>query len=104
MSPSNGSVAGGTVLTIKGKGFDKHAKSVSVQVAGIVSRSLLPVVSVLAERWRCSVLLASLCTFLVKESCSSSVHAIVSFPYKRNLALHFLSPSRCLDESKLSIR
>lgn len=35
MSPSVGSMAGGTVLTIKGKGFDKRTKEVSVEVGGI---------------------------------------------------------------------
>lgn len=34
VSPSFGSTAGGTVLTIKGKGFDERATKVSVEVAG----------------------------------------------------------------------
>lgn len=34
VSPSFGSSAGGTVLTIKGKGFDERATKVSVEVAG----------------------------------------------------------------------
>lgn len=35
ISPSVGSMAGGTVLTIKGKGFDERATKASVEVAGI---------------------------------------------------------------------
>ena len=34
VSPSFGSIAGGTVLTVKGKGFDERATKVSVEVAG----------------------------------------------------------------------
>lgn len=34
VSPSFGSSAGGTVLTVKGKGFDERATKVSVEVAG----------------------------------------------------------------------
>jgi len=34
VSPSFGSTAGGTVLTIKGKGFDERATKASVEVAG----------------------------------------------------------------------
>ena len=40
VSPSVGSIAGGTALTIKGKGFEKHAKSASVQVAGNLTPSV----------------------------------------------------------------
>jgi len=36
VSPSVGGIAGGTILTIRGKGFEKYAKSVSVEVAGIL--------------------------------------------------------------------
>ena len=40
-SPSVGSIAGGTILTITGKGFDKHAKNISVHVAGNLELFLL---------------------------------------------------------------
>ena len=40
VSPSRGSLAGGTVLTIKGKGFGKRAENITVQVAGIGRMSL----------------------------------------------------------------
>lgn len=38
VSPSVGSTAGGTVLTIKGKGFDERATKVSVEVAGTICK------------------------------------------------------------------
>lgn len=35
VSPSIGSVAGGSVLTIKGLGFGELAENITVQIAGI---------------------------------------------------------------------
>ena len=58
VSPSMGSTAGGTVLTIKGKGFDELSTKVSVKVAGNTCRAVFIWVS--KGNWFCTFYAARL--------------------------------------------